>query len=111
MAMPPPKRIEMGHCTGFLGRRNYPQRWGTRPAPGVRGEGRAGGAREKRLDIPTQSQPPFGHHARTFGGMFDCLTRFTTTSYSITHSYEPFPEDLLCQGSRRHTRSAHVPIL
>ena len=30
--MPPPKRIEMGHCTGFLGRRNYPQSWGTRPA-------------------------------------------------------------------------------
>jgi len=27
MAMSPPKRIEMGHLTGFLGRRNYPQRW------------------------------------------------------------------------------------
>src|SRR5262249_48719965 len=34
MAMPPPKRIEMGHCTGFLGRRNYPQSWGTRPRIG-----------------------------------------------------------------------------
>ena len=32
MAIPPPKRIEMGHFTRFLGRRNYPQSWGTRPA-------------------------------------------------------------------------------
>src|SRR5215471_19188432 len=32
MAMPPPKRIEMGHFTEFSGRRNYPQSWGTRPA-------------------------------------------------------------------------------
>ena len=29
--MPPPKRIEMGHFTGFLGRRNYPQSYYTRP--------------------------------------------------------------------------------
>src|SRR5258706_4211989 len=32
MAMPPPKRIEMGHFTGFWGRRNYPQSWGARPS-------------------------------------------------------------------------------
>ena len=31
--MPPPKRIEMGHFTGFLGRRNYPQSYYTRPPP------------------------------------------------------------------------------
>src|SRR6266853_1154742 len=31
MALPPPKRIEMGHFTGFWGRRNYPQSWGARP--------------------------------------------------------------------------------
>jgi len=31
MALPPPKRVEMGHFTGFLGRWNYPQRRGTRP--------------------------------------------------------------------------------
>ena len=34
MAMPPPKRIEMGHFTRFLGRLHYPQSWGTRPSPG-----------------------------------------------------------------------------
>ena len=33
MAMPPPKRIEMGHFTRFLGRLHYPQSWGTRPSP------------------------------------------------------------------------------
>jgi hypothetical protein len=31
MALPPPKRGEMGHFTGFLGRWNYPQRSCTRP--------------------------------------------------------------------------------
>src|SRR5215510_14451029 len=31
MALPPPKCGEMGHCTGFLGRWNYPQWRGTRP--------------------------------------------------------------------------------
>src|SRR5262244_565187 len=31
MAMPPPEWDEMEHCTGFLGRWNYPQRRGTRP--------------------------------------------------------------------------------
>src|SRR5215467_9496983 len=31
MALPPPKCGEMGHCTGFLGRWNYPQGRGTRP--------------------------------------------------------------------------------
>jgi integrase/recombinase XerD len=32
MALPPPKCGEMGHCTGFLGRWNYPQWRGTRPS-------------------------------------------------------------------------------
>jgi hypothetical protein len=30
MALPPPKRGEMGHFTGFLDRWNYPQSSGTR---------------------------------------------------------------------------------
>src|ERR1051326_857450 len=34
MAMPLPKCGEMEHCTGFLGRWNYPQRSGTRPENG-----------------------------------------------------------------------------
>ena len=33
--MPPPKRIEMGHFTGFLGRRNYPQSYYTRPGKAI----------------------------------------------------------------------------
>src|SRR5215468_4584414 len=36
MALPPPKCGEMGHCTGFLGRWNYPQGRGTRPIHRVR---------------------------------------------------------------------------
>src|SRR4029453_7088387 len=32
MALPPPKRVELGHCTRFGGRNNYPQWSGTRPA-------------------------------------------------------------------------------
>ena len=31
MALPPPTCGEMGHFTGFLGRWNYQQSWGTRP--------------------------------------------------------------------------------
>ena len=32
MALPPPKRVELGHFTRFWGRNNYPQWSGTRPA-------------------------------------------------------------------------------
>src|SRR5215470_17884986 len=32
MALPPPTCGEMGHFTGFLGRWNYQQSWGTRPS-------------------------------------------------------------------------------
>src|SRR2546427_3248018 len=38
MALPPPKRVELGHCTRFWGRNNYPQWSGTRPYHGM-GEG------------------------------------------------------------------------
>jgi hypothetical protein len=31
MALPPPKRVELGHFTRFWGRNNYPQWSGTRP--------------------------------------------------------------------------------
>src|SRR4029450_5575107 len=31
MALPPPKRVEMGHFTEFCGEWNYPQSSGTRP--------------------------------------------------------------------------------
>src|SRR4029450_8369649 len=34
MALPPPKRVELGHCTRFWGRNNYPQWSGTRPREG-----------------------------------------------------------------------------
>src|SRR5262249_9395733 len=32
MALPPPKRVELGHFTRFWGRNNYPQWSGTRPS-------------------------------------------------------------------------------
>src|SRR6266849_7808250 len=68
MALPPPKYGEMGHCTGFLGRWNYPQWRGTRPngaanelppqcaldapAPASGGAGRPGGeAMTGRLEL------------------------------------------------------------
>src|SRR5438045_8164628 len=50
MALPPPKCGEMGHCTGFLGRWNYPQWRGTRPTTvTVHGDGLGGRNQEFAL--------------------------------------------------------------
>jgi hypothetical protein len=56
MALPPPKRVELGHCTRFWGRNNYPQWSGTRPAhPPVGPTG--GGAAEPRRAMEQKQLP------------------------------------------------------
>src|SRR5205823_6746890 len=65
MALPPPKCGEMGHCTGFLGRWNYPQWRGTRPKEGPNTQYRIHDAALGAFGIFFTQSPSFLDYQRT----------------------------------------------
>jgi hypothetical protein len=89
MALPLPKRVELGHCTRFWGRNNYPQWSSTRPcrdlccAFAVEGHGNDGlsliGGKVAALAVMIDAIP-----ALWLGPLW--LVRVVTCSFSFLHA-------------------------